>query len=107
MKRRLFISLILILILLVSFILVFPLMELDHSLIYMVFATIGIVLLTVYLFSGTAKFLVMSIYSLILIFGLIILPDYQHAIIAVGTLMIILNPLSNFESYLESKLIPA
>ncbi len=107
MKRRLFISLILILMLLISFTLVFPFMGLDHSLIYVVFATIGIVLLTFYLFGGTAKFLVMFVYSLLIIFGLIILPSYQHAIIAVGTLMIILNPLSDFERYLESKLIPA
>ncbi|MFA7416965.1 MAG: hypothetical protein WCZ19_00345 [Acholeplasma sp.] len=107
MKRRLLISLILILILLISFTLVFPLMALDHSLIYTVFAIIGIVLLTVYLFGGTAKFLVMLIYSLIILLGLLIMPDYQHSIIAVGTLMIILNPLANFESYIEDKLIPA
>lgn len=107
MKRRLMISIILILILLISFSIVFPLMSLDTSLIYTVFAVISIVLLSVYLFSGTAKFLVMLIYSLLIIFGLIIMPDYQHAIVAVGTLMIILNPLANFESFLENKLIPA
>ena len=107
MKRRLMISIILILILLISFSIVFPLMSLDTSLIYTVFAVIGIVLLSVYLFNGTAKFLVMLIYSLLIIFGLIIMPDYQHAIVAVGTLMIILNPLANFESFLEDKLIPA
>lgn len=105
MKRRLLISLILILLLLISFMLVFPLVALDHSLIYMLFATISIILTTVYLFSGTAKFLVMLIYSILIILGLIILPEYQHAIIAVGSLMIILNPLANFESYLENKLI--
>lgn len=106
MKRRLLISLILILMLLISFMLVFPLMELDYSLIYTVFAIISIVLLSVYLFSGTAKFIVMLIYSLVIILGLIILPDYEQAIIAVGSLMIILNPLSNFETHLEAKLIP-
>ncbi|WP_025724667.1 hypothetical protein [Acholeplasma granularum] len=105
MKRRLIISLILILILLISFSLVFPLMNLDHSIIYTVFAIIGIVLVFVYLFSGVAKFIVVLIYSLIIIVGLIILPDYKHAIMAVGTFMIILNPLFNFENYIESKMI--
>src|SRR5690606_25028057 len=101
MKKRLLISLIITAILLISFTVVIPLMDPSHSIIYSVFAVITLVLAMVYLFSGLAKLTVMSIYSVVIIALLILLPDYQHAIIAIGTLTIILNPLANFETYLE------
>ncbi len=104
MKRRLIISAILIVVLLVSFSLVIPLMDPDHSIIYGVFAVILIVLMFVYLFSGLAKFLITLIYAVLIITSLILLPDYQHPIIAIGTLTLILNPLANFETFIEKKL---
>ncbi len=103
MKKRLIISAILILILMVSFSLVFPLMDLDYSIIYTVFATIGIVLLTLYLFSGIAKFVVVLCYSTAIIGSLILWPDYQQPIIVIGSLLIILNPLANIELWIENK----
>lgn len=104
MKRRLIISAILIVVLMVSFSLVIPLMDPDHSIIYGVFAVILTVLLCVYLFSGLAKFLITLIYAILIISCLILLPDYQHPIIAIGTLTLILNPLANFETFIEKKL---
>lgn len=105
MKKRLIISAILILILSISFSLVFPLMDLDVSIIYTVFATIGLVLLILYLFNGIAKFLVVLSYSILIIVSLILWPDYQQPIIVIGSLLIILNPLANFEAWLEKKLL--
>ncbi len=95
MKKRLFISGILILLLLVSFSLVIPLMKPEDIIIYSVFAVIVLVLLLVYLFSGVAKFTVMFIYSSLIIVLLMILKDYEQPIIVIGTLAFIINPVSN------------
>src|SRR5690554_4852463 len=104
MKKRLFISGILILLLLVSFSLVIPLMKPEDIIIYSVFAVIVLVLLLVYLFSGVAKFTVMFIYSSLIIVLLMILKDYEQPIIVIGTLAFIINPLANLESFIEKKL---
>lgn len=104
MKKRLFISGILILLLLVSFSLVIPLMKPEDIIIYSVFAVIVLVLLLVYLFSGVAKFTVMFIYSSLIIVSLMILKDYEQPIIVIGTLAFIINPLANLESFIEKKL---
>ncbi|CDR31019.1 Uncharacterised protein [Acholeplasma oculi] len=104
MRRRIFISLIISILLLISFSFVYPFLELDYSIIYTVGTVILFVLLFVYLFSGIHKFIVVFIYSVIIISGLLVLPDYQQPMIAIGTLMIVLNPLANFEQYIERKL---
>jgi len=104
MKRRLLISGILIILVLISFGLVIPLMKSDDVIIYSVFAAIIIVLILVYLFSGLAKLTVMTIYSALLAISLIFLRDYAQALIAIGTLSFIINPLANLETFIEKKL---
>ena len=71
---------------------------------YGVFSVIITVLILVYLFSGIAKFIVVLIYSLIIITCLVFLPNYQQPIIVIGTLAFILNPLANLETTIEKHL---
>ena len=104
MKRRLLISAIVVALLLISLFFVIPLMESQHQIMYAVFSVIITVLILVYLFSGIAKFIVILIYSTIIITALILLPNYQQPIIVIGTLGFILNPLANLETSIEKAL---
>lgn len=104
MKRRVLISIILISLLVISLLIVIPLTGNDYNIIYSVFSTVFLALTLVYLFGGTAKFIVMLIYSIIIIVTLILFPDYQYPIIAIGTLFFILNPLANLETWMEKRL---
>jgi len=104
MKRRILISAIVVALLLISLIFVLPLFESQYKIMYGVFSVIITVLILVYLFSGIAKFIVVLIYSLIIITCLVFLPNYQQPIIVIGTLAFILNPLANLETTIEKAL---
>lgn len=104
MKRRLLITSILTLLLMLSLPIVIPLSSEEYAIIYGVFAVVSFVLILVYLFSGTAKFIILTIYIVVIVLLLIFLREYQHPIMAIGTLMIVLNPLANFERFLEKNL---
>ncbi|MFA5693340.1 MAG: hypothetical protein WC907_06940, partial [Acholeplasmataceae bacterium] len=104
MKKRLLVSGLLMILVLISFSLVIPLMKPDDVIIYSVYSAIVIVLLLVYLFSGVAKLAVMFIYSGLIIMALLLLRDYAQPIIAIGTLSFIINPLANLETFIEKKL---
>ncbi|VEU82529.1 hypothetical protein [Acholeplasma hippikon] len=103
MKKRLIVSSVLIMMFLISLVIVFIVSDPELKIIYGVVTIIMISLALTYLFSGTAKFLIMTIYIITIILGVIFLSDYQHAVIAIGTLAIIVNPLANFEEYLEKQ----
>jgi hypothetical protein len=72
------------------------------------FLTLAIVLLVyngLYIFGGLAKLIVYFIYGLFIALALIYAPrDYQMSMILLGTLLVVLNPLANFENFLEDKL---
>lgn len=104
MRKRLIISTILILVLIISLVIISIISQPRLKIIFGILTLVTVILTLIYLFSGTAKFFIMSIYSILIAFGLIFLSDYQHAVIAVGTLGILLNPLADFEVYLEKKL---
>jgi hypothetical protein len=104
MKRRILISAIVVALLLISLTFVLPLFESQYKIMYGVFSVIITVLILVYLFSGIAKFIVVLIYSLIIITCLVFLPNYQQPIIVIGTLAFILNPLANLETSIEKAL---
>ena len=58
-----------------------------------------------FVFGGIPKLIIYAIYGVILSIVLSITPyDYQLPIIIIGTLSFILNPLSSFEKFLESKM---
>lgn len=104
MKKRLIVSSVLIMMLLISLVIVFIFSQPALRIIYGVITIITIGLTLIYLFSGTAKFIIMLIYIVSISLGVIFLRDYEHAVIAIGTLAILVNPLSNVEEYLEKKL---
>jgi hypothetical protein len=72
------------------------------------FLTLAIVLLVyigLYVFGGLAKLIVYFIYGLLIALALLYAPmDYQMAMVLLGTLLVVLNPLASFENYLEDKL---
>ena len=75
----------------------------DQAILYALFIGISILYAGIFLFSGLAKFIVYSIYAVLTGVLLYFLPDYQHSIIAIGTIMFVLNPLVNLEEKLEKK----
>lgn len=100
MKKRIFISLLLIILLLVTVSIITLNLPPRISIVYGVIVCILVSLVLVYLFNGLVKFLVMMIYTTAIILGVVVFKDYQHAIIAVGTFAIIVNPLASLENYI-------
>ncbi|MFP4177484.1 MAG: hypothetical protein ACLFTZ_01835 [Acholeplasmataceae bacterium] len=72
---------------------------------FLILSILLLVYLGIYVFGGVAKLIVYFIYGLIMFLTLSLLPEGYHLpFILFGTLLFVLNPLANLESYLESKL---
>ncbi len=105
MKSRLLISLILSMLIIILMPIALSLFELKGQGIFMISAIITSVYIGVYVFGGVPKLIIYGIYGIIISLILSFTPyDYQLPIIIIGTLSFILNPLSAFEKYLESKM---
>lgn len=105
MKSRLIIALTLTTLIFVLMPIALILFELKGQGIFMISAIISLVYIGVYVFGGIPKLIVNGIYGIIVSGVLLILPyDYQFPFIIIGTLLFILNPLSSFEQFLESKM---
>lgn len=105
MKSRLIIALSLTTLVLVLMPIALILFGLKGQGIFMISAIISFVYIGVYVFGGIPKLIINSIYGLIVFLVLQILPyNYQFPFIVIGTLIFILNPLSNFQQFLESKM---
>lgn len=105
MKRRIIIviSICIVAILLLPFALAF--LELKGQGIFLLSVLIVLGFTGVYVFGGLAKLLVYLIYGITAGVFLYILPkDYQFPLVTIATLLFVLNPLANFESFLEKKL---
>jgi len=73
--------------------------------IFMISAILALVYVGVYVFGGVPKLIVYFIYGLVTSVFLTILEEPYHLpFVIIGTLLFVLNPLSSFESYLESKM---
>lgn len=73
--------------------------------IFMISAIVALVYVGVYVFGGLAKLIVAFIYGVFTFVFLYLLEEPYHLpFVIIGTLLFVLNPLSNFESYLEKKL---
>src|SRR5690554_6704545 len=105
MKSRLIISLTLSIVIFILMPIALSLFELKGQGIFMISAIISLVYIGVFVFGGIPKLIIYAIYGVILSIVLSITPyDYQLPIIIIGTLSFILNPLSSFEKFLESKM---
>ncbi|MFA5560490.1 MAG: hypothetical protein WC964_01790 [Acholeplasmataceae bacterium] len=105
MKRRVIIvlSICLLVIILLPFVLAF--LELKGQGIFLLSIITVLVYSGIYIFGGLAKLLIYLIYGISTALFLFLLPiDYQFPLIIIGTLLFVLNPLANFESFLEKKL---
>jgi hypothetical protein len=73
--------------------------------IFMISAIVALVYVGVYVFGGLAKLIIAFIYGIFTFVFLYLLQEPYHLpFIIVGTLLFVLNPLSNFENYLEKQL---
>ncbi len=105
MKSRLIIALSLSITIIVLLPIALILFNLKGQGIFMIAAILSFVYIGVYVFGGLPKLIIYGIYGIMITLILAFLPyDYQFPIIVIGTFLFILNPLSAFEQFLESKM---
>ncbi|CCV64349.1 conserved hypothetical protein [Alteracholeplasma palmae J233] len=75
----------------------------DQRIIYTLFFIVATLYAFIFLFNGFPKLIVYFIYGAITTVLLYFLPDYHYAIIAIGTILFVLNPLVNIEEKLEKR----
>ncbi len=101
MKRRIIISLIFILIILITlpFVLIFA--QVHEQGIFLISVLIIVVYMAIYIFGSTPKLFIYIIYGGLTALFLYLLQDYQIPIVMIATLIFVLNPLARFETYLN------
>lgn len=105
MKSRLIIALTLSILILILMPIALSLFNIRGRGIFMISAIVSFVYIGVYVFGGIPKLIIYAIYGIVIAVVLSMIPyDYQMPIVIIGTLLFILNPLSLFEKYLESKM---
>ncbi|MFU8792931.1 MAG: hypothetical protein ACNA7K_02810 [Acholeplasmataceae bacterium] len=105
MKKRLAIAVSLAVFIIISLPVALVISSIRSQGIFIVLAILGLVYVAVYVFGGLAKLIVYFIYGAFTALFLTLLPDvYQLPFVFIGTLLFVLNPLANFESFLEKKL---
>lgn len=105
MKRRLLIAGSLTILIFILMPLALILLNLRGQGIFMISAIVSLVYVGLYVFGGIPKMIVAIIYGIFtFIFLYFLREDYHLPFIIIGTLLFVLNPLSNFESYLTSKM---
>ncbi|MBU1094099.1 MAG: hypothetical protein KKH01_06530 [Firmicutes bacterium] len=105
MKRRIVIAGSLTILILIFIPLSLILFNLKGQGIFMISAIVAMVYIGVYVFGGVPKLIIYSIYGAITALFLFLLADPYHLpVVIVGTLLVVLNPLSSFETYLETNL---
>lgn len=105
MKSRLIIALTLSILILVLMPIALSLFNIRGQGIFMISAIVSFVYIGVYVFGGIPKLIIYAIYGILIALILSMLPyEYQMPVIIIGTMFFILNPLSVFEKFLESKM---
>lgn len=72
--------------------------------IFLATSIIAFTFLLIFIFFGMAKLVVTLIYGMVLALLLVILPDYDIALIFIGTFIYALNPLNDFEEFINKNL---
>jgi len=105
MKRRIIISIVMFGLIFITLPFVMTLLDLEVKVIYLISSIVALVYVGFFIFGGVPELIVNGIYGLITAISLsLATPDYHLPIIIIATLIIILNPLAQFESYLRSKM---
>ncbi|MDY0074795.1 MAG: hypothetical protein RBR75_02770 [Acholeplasmataceae bacterium] len=105
MKRRIAIAGSLTILIFIMMPIALILLNLRGQGIFMISAIVSLVYVGIYLFGGVPKLIIAFIYGLITFIFLYFLPRVYHLpFIIIGTLLFVLNPLSNFEDYLTTKM---
>ena len=104
MKRRIIISSIMILFMLIAlpFVLVFA--ERHEQVLFLIGVLIASVYLAIFIFGSIPKVIIYGIYGGMTALFLYLLQDYQVPIIMIATLLFVLNPLAQFETFLNKKM---
>lgn len=105
MKRRIVIAGSLTILILILIPVSLILFNLKGQGIFMITAIITLVYIGIYVFGGVPRLIIYAIYGLLTALFLILLAEPYHLpVVIVGTLLVVLNPLSSFENYLETHL---
>lgn len=104
MNKRILLSVILILVIIISIPFALAFFNSQQLIIYAVYTMLLFAYVLVYFFGGVVKFIIYTMYSLLIIILLYLLPEYHQSIIIIGGLMFVVNPLANLESYLDEKI---
>lgn len=105
MKSRLIIALTLSITIIILIPIALILFNLKGQGIFMIAAILSFVYIGFYVFGGLPKLIIYGIYGIFISIILYILPyEYQFPVVVIGTFLFILNPLSIFEQFLESKM---
>ena len=105
MKKRLAIALSLAIFFIISLPIALVISSIQNHGLFLIIAILGLVYTAIYVFGGLAKLIIYFIYGATTALFLILLPEiYQLPFVFIGTLLFILNPLANFESFLEKQL---
>ena len=101
MKKRIIISSIFILLMLIAlpFVLIFT--EVHEQGLFFVGVLVAIVYIAIFIFGSIPKLVIYLIYGGLTEIFLYLLQDYQIPIIMIATLLFLLNPLARFESFLN------
>lgn len=103
MKKRLIVFIIAVVLILLTIPVAIFYLDQDQSILYALIFGVSLLYMFIFLFNGLAKLIVYGIYGALTAFLLYFLPDYQYSIIAIGTILFVLNPLVNLEEKLEKK----
>lgn len=105
MSRRLLIALTIGSSIIVSMIIASYFLQPDEQTIYILVSVLFLLYVALYLFGGLAKLIVFFIYGVFIAISLALFDEkFSLAIIFIGTLMFVLNPLADFENYLNKTL---
>lgn len=104
MKRRIIISLVMILLMLIAlpFVLVFTSIQIQG--LFLIGILVTLVYLAIFIFGSIPKVIIYAIYGVLTVVSLSFMQDYQVAIIMIATLLFVINPLAQFETYLNKKM---
>jgi hypothetical protein len=105
MSRRLLIALTIGSSIIVSMIIASYFLQSDAQTIYILVSVLFLLYVALYLFGGLAKLIVFFIYGVLIAITLALFDTrFSLAIIFIGTLLFVLNPLADFENYLNKTL---
>ena len=105
MSRRLLIALTIGSSIIVSMVIASYFLKPDEQTIYVLISVLFLLYVALYLFGGLAKLIVFFIYGVLIAVSLALLDErFSLVIIFIGTLLFVLNPLADFENYMNKTL---